>query len=122
MPASNICLPPSLEQDQCLSQASAGAGIGKGLVRAAEIHVQIPVLGRSFFSQITADWRNQGFMPGLSTTTTSIITDREQIKREAPPSFLSPRCSQSRKAARMGKFPSEGILQMRKEERLKRES
>lgn len=52
MPASNICPPSDLELKQCLSQVSGGAGIRKGLVRAAETHVQIPVLlalGQSFF-------------------------------------------------------------------------
>lgn len=53
MTTSNICLPSALEQEQYLSQVSAEAGIGKSLDRAAETHLQIPVLlglEQSFFS------------------------------------------------------------------------
>lgn len=37
-------------------------------------------LGQSFFSEITPDWRNQGFMDGLPTNIISIITNYEQKK------------------------------------------
>lgn len=58
-PTPSICLPFALEQDEYFYQVSAGAGIGKGLVRATETHIQIPVLlglGKSFF--LTAEIRD----------------------------------------------------------------